>query len=92
MLANSSSGAAATLAYDGSAGSWIVRKIPLRITPHKVVYHQETKTYALAVSTKIPRTDDAATRDAAAAASEGTERKDSRDIERLEAWDCSGSI
>uniref|UniRef100_A0A8V5H1H0 Cleavage and polyadenylation specific factor 1 n=1 Tax=Melopsittacus undulatus TaxID=13146 RepID=A0A8V5H1H0_MELUD len=47
----------ACLSYDAP---WPVRKIPLRCTPHYVVYHLESKVYAVATSvinscTRIPR-------------------------------------
>lgn len=38
--------------YDGV---WPVRKIHLRCTPHKIMYHKEAKIYALVVSTKAVR-------------------------------------
>ena len=33
---------------------WPVRKVPLRCTPHSLIYHVETKTYILATSLAEP--------------------------------------
>ena len=36
---------------------WPIRKIHLRCTPHKVIYHDQSNIYALIVSNKVPRTE-----------------------------------
>ncbi|CAB3240456.1 unnamed protein product [Arctia plantaginis] len=41
------------LSYDAW---WPVRKVPLRVTPHFVTYHVESKTYCLVASTHTPTT------------------------------------
>jgi hypothetical protein len=43
--------------YSGTSydNVWPVRKIHLRCTPHKIIYHKEAKTYALIVSSKAVR-------------------------------------
>ncbi|KAF9822498.1 hypothetical protein SFRURICE_006581 [Spodoptera frugiperda] len=39
------------LSYDAA---WPVRKVPLRVTPHFVTFHLESKTYCLVASTSAP--------------------------------------
>ncbi|KAH9636042.1 hypothetical protein HF086_016916 [Spodoptera exigua] len=41
------------LSYDAA---WPVRKVPLRVTPHFVTFHLESKTYCLVASTSTPTT------------------------------------
>ncbi|XP_049880956.1 cleavage and polyadenylation specificity factor subunit 1 [Pectinophora gossypiella] len=41
------------LSYDAP---WPVRKVPIRMTPHFVTYHLESKTYCLVASTSAPAT------------------------------------
>lgn len=42
------------LSYDAP---WPVRKVPLRCTPHYIVYHMETKTYCVVTSNSEPTLD-----------------------------------
>jgi cleavage and polyadenylation specificity factor subunit 1 len=41
------------LSYDAP---WPVRKVPIRMTPHAVTYHVESRTYCLVASAHLPAT------------------------------------